>query len=546
MLARPNLAIEPGSEAIPGGAADNESFSLRGVGRSAAIIAGATVVGQLAVIGRELFVAANEGTSAALDALLVAIVLPVFMAGIIFSGVQAALVPAYLDAERAAGRTAARGFAAGLLGWSLVLGSVAVIVALGVAGPALQIAGPGLSADQREDAIGYMPLLLSLIVITPLGTILAGICQAHRHFKAIATSIAAGSITSAVITVALWDSVGLWALAAAYVANAGAVALVLAAALARRRWLPVPSLRLDLARTKAFMRHLAPLTAGSAVLQLNLVADRAVASLVGAGGVSALRYGDQLVQAPLNAVSAGWSTVIYPALVATTHGDERAIGEATTRSLKLVAGAFIPIAALIAALAPLIVGIVYERGAFDRRAAEQTSAVLAAFAPLLPLLMANSVLVSAHNARRRGVFVGAIAVANAALNLALNLALAPLIGVAGIALSTSFTIGLLVTVLAWRMSSTEIGFDGRAVARTTARAIIGTIVAIVPVSIMAWSGVLAGSPFPIAIAWLMGMSMWAALVYLAMAATIGLREPIMVVIAIGGAIRSRRDPGPAQ
>ena len=77
-------------------------------GRAAGLLAVAGVAGQLITVVRELFVADRVGASPGLDAVLVAIAPPLVLAGIISSGVRAALVPAYVETEARRGTPAAR------------------------------------------------------------------------------------------------------------------------------------------------------------------------------------------------------------------------------------------------------------------------------------------------------------------------------------------------------------------------------------------------------------------------------------------------------
>ncbi len=72
--------------------------------------------------------------------------------------------------------------------------------------------------------------------------------------------------------------------------------------------------------------------------------------------------------------------------------------------------------------------------------------------------MANSVLTGAHNARRRGVFLMPMGFLNAVLNAVFDVGLGLAIGVAGIALSTSLTVGFVQFIKAWRLGTLDEAF----------------------------------------------------------------------------------------
>jgi putative peptidoglycan lipid II flippase len=514
-------------------------FSLRQVGRSAFWLALATILGQVAVLGRELFVAANAGTSRELDALLVAFVVPTFVAGVGFSGVQAALVPAYSAVTRDGGRQAAQRFAGGVLGWIAVAATAALAVTVVLGSAAISIAGPGFGPEDQRVALGFLPILLPIMILLPIGTVLAAVCQAQGRFGFIAAATVAGSVGSSIATVLLWPQLGIWALAVSFVINAVAVLCVLAAGLWRAGSLPVPRLHIDRKYSGPFARHLLPLSAGTALFPFNLLADRAIASFLAVGGVSALRYGEQLIHGPLNAVSGAWGTVILPALVSTTHDESGgSTGDAAGRALRYIGAGIIPIGAAVAALAPLLVGLLYERGAFDADAASRTIGVVVGLAPLVPLSMAMYVLTGAHNARRRGALIGMSAVMTAALNLGLNLVLVRPFGVAGIALATSLTSFMVLLLLAWRLSRLEPGFDGRATAACWARAAIASAVAAAPSVALVWGGVVRASSLP-GLVWLVLLVLLGVGLYLLASNLLRLREPAVLVGGILEIARAR-------
>ena len=196
----------------------------------------------------------------------------------------------------------------------------------------------------------------------------------------------------------------------------------------------------------------------------------------------------------------------------------------------------IPVGAAAAALAPLGVGLIYEHGAFGPDATARTAGVVAGLAPLIPLTMAMYVVTGAHNARRRGGIIGTSAVLTAILNLGLNLLLAPVLGVLGIALSTSITSFAVFVFLAWRLSRLESGFTGRELSATWARAVLASAIAAVPIGVLTWSGTFSAQ-FPAGGAWLALLGVVGGIIYLGVSLVLRLREPVEVLRGIVGALR---------
>ena len=503
--------------------------SLRAVGRSALILMAGSLTVQLLSIARELFVAAQVGLSRELDAFLIALVLPLTLSGVLTSGTVTALVPAYLEARSARGLATARRLAGTVIGL-VAIGSVIVAIALSVfAATAVGILGPGLSHRSQTDAAAYLRILAPVAFFAAAGGVLTSICQAEERFSALAVASLVGPLVALLALIVLWDSLGLMAYALASLIGPATTCAVLAAYTLRAGIAPVPGLRFRGLELRALARHAGPLTLSGAILQLNVLADRAIASLIAPGAVSALRFGEILVRTPITAIAPAWSAALYPAQVRAA-GDRNTsrLGETTGRSIAYAAVAFIPVAALVAALAPLLAEAAYLRGAFTTGDVSVTAAVVAAFAPLILVLMVSPVLVGAHNARRRGVILLVTGSLNVVLNFTLDLALGKWLGVAGIALSSSVTSVLLVLFLAFRLAHAEADFPIRSLLRTSAHALAAISIPALAVALIARSGLGHGSAtWDLILLVVLGVVALAA--YALIATRTGLREVTEVV-----------------
>jgi putative peptidoglycan lipid II flippase len=482
----------------PGAAvSETRGFSLQATSRSALILTGGAAAAQLLGIVRELFLAAQIGVSVELDAFLIALVLPTTLGNVITTGTVTALVPAYLGVRAGDDRRKALEFVGGILAW-VVLAGLAVTVRLELlAGTAIAIAGPGLGAEPRIRAIGYLQLLAPLAVVVAVSAILYAVGQAEERFATLALANLVGPVVTLATMFILWGRLGLMSVAVGSLIGPIATVAILVASAWKASLLPRLTAHIPRGELMAFVRHAAPLVASGAVLQVNAVADRAIASLLVPGGVSALRYADVLVRAPIGAIAPAWGSAIYPALVRTA-GPRAAtsLGSAAERSLRLVIAVFVPIAALTAAVAPVAVEVAYGRGAFKAADLALTASLVVAFAPLLAVLMISPVLVGAHNARRRGTILLIGGTLNAILNLVLDVALGATIGVQGVALSSSVTSTAVLLYFGYRLSRAEPDFMVRPIARTFALAVTSAAPPAILIGLIAWGQVVPAGVVP--------------------------------------------------
>jgi putative peptidoglycan lipid II flippase len=398
-------------------------------------------------------------------------------------------------------------------------------------GPAVQLSGPGLDPPAIAVAAAYLPLLAPILLLAALSGLMSAVFQIEERFTPIAIAWTVGPIASFVITVAGWSTLGLDAFALGLTVNAAGTLAVLVGLAISAGILPRPALRAPRDQIVDFGRHMIPLTISASVLQFNLLTDRAIASLLVSGAVSALRYGENIVKLPLNTLGPAWSKAIYPALVlrAAGHGGS-SLGDASHQSLRYVVAIFIPVSVATAALAPILIDVAYRRGAFGDEAASLTAGTLAGFAPLIVLTMAQSVLVSAHNARRRGVLLMSMGFANAIMNLVFNVLFARQIGVAGVALSSSVTLAIALFAMAWRLDRLEPDFRGRALLGVTTRATVASALAAIPVALIAWQAAPSGEPVAGVLS-LVGLTLLGAALYGVFAFVVGLREPREIAFA---------------
>lgn len=499
------------------------------------------MAGQVLALIRELYVAARVGASASLDALLVALVLPILVSGIIAGSLRTAIVPAYFDLVARDGHVAARRFLGAVLTWSTLIAVLATLVLAATPGIGLALTGPGLDGPARAEAMAFLPLVLPILAFAVLTHLLSAVCQIGDRYEPIAIALIAAPAASLGITILAWDQLGLFGVAVGLTVGHVATVLSLLAFAGWTRLLPPLTLRAHRRDFADFLGHAVPLTVGSAVLQFNLVADRAIASLLPAGAVSTLKFGQQLVTEPLGAASSAWTTALYPSLVRSSQrGAAIGLGAASTLALRYGIVLFVPLAVGIAALAPLAVGIVYVRGAFDEKAAIGTAQVVVGFAPMLAIVMLRPVVTGAHNARRHGRLLGATAVANAISNLVLNVLLGGLFGVGGLALSTSITTGGTLLYLTMHLARSERDFDIRALGSVLGRSLLASMIPGAMAAWIAW-GVGPTLPLPASGALLVLLAGVGLATYLALAARLRLEEPGQLV----SQLRSRLARGSA-
>ena len=226
------------------GSPATNGFSLASVGRSALILTVATAATQLIGFAREVYVAAQVGVSADLDALIIGVALPTMLSGVFAAGATTALVPSYLEARKTGGSYHARRVAGSILALSIAGGFAITALLYVAAAPIVALTGPGLDTAGRDSAAFYLRLVAPGALFAGVASVLFAVLQAERRFRAIGISSVAGPLVTLVFMLLTWDDLGLQSLAVGTLIGQAAIPALMLAAMLRYGITPVPTVSL--------------------------------------------------------------------------------------------------------------------------------------------------------------------------------------------------------------------------------------------------------------------------------------------------------------
>jgi putative peptidoglycan lipid II flippase len=177
-----------------------------------------------------------------------------------------------------------------------------------------------------------------------------------------------------------------------------------------------------------------------AAVQITVVVNTLLASLLPAGSVSYLYYADRIMEFPLGVFGAALATAALPGMSAqAARQDHQALSATLGFALRLSAFITVPAAVGLVTLATPIVRLLFERGEFGAADVLLTSQALVGYAVGLPAFSATRLAAQTFYALgdvRTPVYIGFAAVA---ANLFFALSLMGPLGHAGLALASSLS-----------------------------------------------------------------------------------------------------------
>lgn len=166
--------------------------------------------------------------------------------------------------------------------------------------------------------------------------------------------------------------------------------------------------------------------------------DQGFASRLGQGAVATLAYANRILSLITTFGAVVVARALLPVLSGTVADDELTLGRRQALQWSgLLGAAAILITGILWLLAPMVVRLLFQRGAFDAAASAKVAHVLRFGLLQLPFYFAGLAIVQWIVANARYGVLLVIASIAIALKLTLNFILVPLLGLAGIMIATS-------------------------------------------------------------------------------------------------------------
>lgn len=416
--------------------------------RTSLLLLAAQVVFRAGDVALPLLLAAWFGRSASTDVYYFSWAAFAFAGSLVFSVYQDSAVVPILTELRVRGEHALSARVRGsLLAHTLLLGGLlsAVIGMLAIGTFAIRYDGPELALAAK-----MVPVFCLYLVAMSVRTFFVGVLNAEHRFFAHPFAGAAGIVTSIGLIAALHKTAGVIVIPTAALAGELVSIAVLAQLAVGQLGLAMP---LTLERpepVRRFVKLVAAETAGGALTRINPVVDQLMASLVGVvGGGTLLRYSGDVSSVLTSLLQAS----LLPVLLSVLSDEFSAIGptrfrHTVQRALGWSCGLLALASVLMYAVRGPLLRAVFLRGQMDAAGVERMIDILPyhllGAAPFGALL----VLARAHVAMKNSRIMVSMGILNAGLNLVLDIVLMKVMGLRGLALSTSLT-HLVVAVVFW-------------------------------------------------------------------------------------------------
>lgn len=423
------------------------------------VVMAMTLLAKFAGMAKELVVADRFGTGDALDAFLIAFILPSFAINVLAGSFSTAMMPTYIRTRENMGAEEAGQLFSSVMLLAVLFLIAASLLLAAVAPLLLPLLGSGFSESTLTLTISLFYALLPVLVLTGSGQIFATVMNAGERFATVALTPAITPLCAVLSLLLLGDQWGIFALAVGTVIGA-LIELVLLATVATRRDIPLlPRWGGVTEELRTVMGQYIPMVAGAFLMSSTVWVDQSMAAMLEPGSVATLNYANKVVALFLGLGAMALGTAVLPHFSRMIANDQwSALRHSFKTYTRLIIIVTLPVTALLYSFSDPIVRLLFERGAFTTQDTLLVSQVQGFYLLQLPFYLLGILGVRLISAMAKNEILMKITAINLFVNILGNYLFMQYFGIAGIALSTAMVYILSTGIVFLYLFS--IGFHG--------------------------------------------------------------------------------------
>ncbi|WP_042271305.1 murein biosynthesis integral membrane protein MurJ [[Clostridium] dakarense] len=436
----------------------------------------ATMLSKVLGFFREVVLASFYGTGQYSDVFLLTLNIPGLIIAVVGSAIATIYVPIYFDTKEKHGEEGALKFTNNMINITAVLSIVIAILGLLFTEEFIKVLAGGFEGEKFILAVKFTKIMIIGVIFLSISKILSSYLQVNESFTIpgligipynifIIAAIAISTKTSPIVM-----AIG------ALLGMASQMLFQLPFAI-KKGYRYKSYLNIKDENIKSMIVLMLPILIGVAIGQLNTTVDRALATTLGNGPLSALNYANKLNEFVMALFVTSIVTVIYPKLAQMTSSDNKDDFISTiVRSSNCIVLLVLPITVGAIVLAEPIVRILFQRGAFDADSTQMTYTALRLYSLGLVAMGVRDILTRVFYSlsdTKTPMINGSLALI---INIILNLALIKPLGYRGLAISTSIASIITVILLFMSLKKKAGYFGGDKIIITGIKSLVAAIV----------------------------------------------------------------------
>lgn len=372
---------------------ESKSNNKHSIFKASIIVTVIIILGKLFGFARDAVIAAYYGANWQTDAFFFAQSMPAMIFPAVCNSLATAFISLYVSHSIEKGEQSGERFASRMLISTIGIAGILSVLAIVFTPWIVPIFAPGFSVVQTSLAIHLTRLTMGAFVLTMTYYMLSAILNSKKLFYGSQIAALGYNLTVIIIAISLGKDQSIDALTLTVIFG-HLIQVLMLIGFAWKHFNFTLRLNPFYIDTKLLIKLALPILFGNSIVQINNIVDKVLASLLGAGTVSALYYSNSLNRFVTGVFITTLSTVIYPSLTASfANKDIKKFNSELLNSLSLLPIVILPISIITTIYATDIVSIVYQRGNFDVSATRLTAAALTFYAGMYVFSSIQEVLI---------------------------------------------------------------------------------------------------------------------------------------------------------
>lgn len=420
--------------------------------RALVSLASAALLVRVMGLVSQIAITSRFGEGAEMDAYFVASALPLLVAQLLISAIEASIIPVYARLRSQEARDHSTAVFSTVVNLFLVGAVILTLLLLLLRRQLLFLSAPALDPYRLGLAVQLAPIIFPVLLLMVMTGLLECVLNTEGQFGWPAYAAVLVPLATALLVILAGARVGVAAIAVGTLVGVGLQLSVLIHRLRLARISYRPVLNWHLPEVSLLLVAALPALLGAMVNQASPLVDQVFASFLSAGSISAITYANKIAGLPVTIVFVAVGRAALPYLARQAAGRDMPSFKATLRLYLWAVGVGTAVfSILLLALADPLVRILFQRGAFSPEDTSHTALTLRGFAVGLVPMGLGFLLARAFSALGKNHILMNVTIFSVIANAGFDYVLARYWQSFGIALATSAvyccTLVILVVVL---------------------------------------------------------------------------------------------------
>lgn len=443
------------------------------------------IVAKITSFIAEAILAAYLGTTFRSDAYYMVSSVQAVVYPMLSAGVWKVFMPLYKEKVAQEKEKEADTFTDQSITFFSIISLFSVILLIIFAEVVVQVVAPGFTEATKEICVKLVRISAPMYFFILIAAVYASILQAKNKFLGSQIREVASHVPTILTAIFFYNKYGVEAMAVALVIG-GAVRLLIELPFVDWGYKFYPNFHFSTYEFRAMLRRLPSALISEGVTQINTLVDKAMASMLPEGTVSALNYGSRLTNVFSGLLSSAIATALYPQMIELIAlKKEKKLSDLMIRTMNIFCLIMVPVSMACMMFSKELVSAVFQRGSFTNESTIITSGVFSFYCLGIYFIACNTVI--------NNLFYGFgdtktpmyICIVNLLINVALNIILIQVWGVNGLALATSLS-AVFTFFIRIMFTKRYIKLNMRKMITTAAKVIFASLIACTIPRIIFW------------------------------------------------------------